>query len=93
MFLEKLDIIIAVFAAVVVGIVSVIGGLVLIDLAIRLIITIIVFYFIGFSIKMYLRGSVFKNKDRDTIEKNIINEEDDLEDDEEELIFESDEEK
>lgn len=60
MFVEKLDIIIAILASLAVALVSVMKGAGLSELAYRLVITILVFFTIGFIIKIYLKVSVLK---------------------------------
>lgn len=65
MFLEKLDIIIAILASLAVALVSVMNGSDLSELAYRLVITIVVFFTIGFIIKIYLKASVLKKATHD----------------------------
>ena len=60
MFLEKLDIIITIVASLAVSIVSLVIGVDLSELAFRLVITILIFYIMGFFMKMYLQGDVLK---------------------------------
>ena len=59
MFLDKIDIAITLIAALAVAAVSLLTGISLPDMALRLVITIVVFYIMGFAIKLYLRQSVF----------------------------------
>lgn len=65
MFLEKLDIIVTVLAVAVVAVISFLGGRPLFETAVRLIMTIAVFYVFGLFIKLYLKNSVFKDNDID----------------------------
>jgi hypothetical protein len=57
--LEKLHIYVCIIAAVVVSAVSILDELSLQDMAIRLIGTIVVFYFIGLIVRAYLKKYVF----------------------------------
>ncbi len=63
MILEKLHIIITLFAALVVTIVCILTDTALFNASLRLIVTIVSFYFIGLFAKMYLEKNVFPKQE------------------------------